>query len=58
MVNTVHFSAEYVDLMSPADRGVFLRYWKEDEDRRRKAEANGGTGPTVGTPIDPFMGAQ
>ena len=55
MVNTIHFSAEYVDLMSPADRSVFLRYWKEDDDRRRKSETNGGV--SVGSPID-TMGAQ
>ena len=53
MVNLMGFSAEYVDKISPADRALYINYYREDEDRKRKSQGGNTGGPTIGSPLDP-----
>ena len=53
MVSIIGFTAEYVDKLSPADREVYINYYKEDE-AKKKQNQSPSAGPTIGSPIDPI----
>jgi hypothetical protein len=54
MVKEMGFSAEYIDQISPADRALYINYYREDEHNKRKSQGGNMGGPTIGSPIDPI----
>ena len=60
MVSQLGFTAEYVDTLSPADREVYINYYKEDERRKQQQQQSPGdltnSGSTIGSPIDTGLG--
>ena len=51
MVSKMGFSGEYVDNISPAERKVYLNYYKEELEEKRKARTKTNSGPIIGAPV-------
>lgn len=52
MVNKMSFQAQYVEGLSPAERGVYMSYWKRELEERKKKQTGPAAGPTIGSGID------
>jgi len=53
LTNKVGFSAEYIESISPAERGMHLLYYREEEDKKRKAKQQGSnSAPMMGRAMD------
>lgn len=54
LVKKVGFSGEYVDRLSPNDVDMYIMYYKEEEDRKRKEQQKGNAvgGMNVGSSVN------
>jgi hypothetical protein len=51
MTTKLGFSAEYVEGLSPSERGIHIQYFLEEQEEERKNAQNTNSGPTIGSPI-------
>ena len=51
MTTKLGFSAEYVESISPAERGMYIQYYLREKEEERKRNQSKSQGPSIGEPI-------
>ncbi len=50
MTTKLGFSAEYVGSISPAERGMYIKYYLREKEEEKKRNQKGQDGPMIGGP--------
>lgn len=51
MTTKMGFSAEYIESLSPLERGMYISYYLREKQEEEKRKQKGSSGPTIGSPL-------